>query len=37
MPALRLLYKRTLKRRDLAFDDLPFPTQPRSLPPAKTT
>jgi hypothetical protein len=23
--ALRFLYKRTLKRRDLAFDDLPFP------------
>lgn len=22
---LRFLYKRTLKRRDLAFDDLPFP------------
>lgn len=30
--ALRFLYKRTLKRRDLAFDDLPFPKQPRSLP-----
>jgi integrase/recombinase XerD len=23
--ALRFLYKKTLKRRDLAFDDLPFP------------
>jgi hypothetical protein len=32
--ALRFLYKRTLKRRDLAFDDLPFPKQPRSLPTA---
>jgi site-specific recombinase XerD len=30
--ALRFLYKRTLKRRDLAFDDLPFPKQPRTLP-----
>ena len=30
--ALRFLYKRTLKRRDLAFDDLPFPKQPRILP-----
>ena len=30
--ALRFLYKRTLKRRDLAFDDLSFPKQPRSLP-----
>src|ERR1700694_5878183 len=25
--ALRFLYKKTLKRRDLAFDDLPFPKQ----------
>jgi site-specific recombinase XerD len=30
--ALRFLYRKTLKRRDLAFDDLPFPKQPRSLP-----
>jgi site-specific recombinase XerD len=30
--ALRFLYKKTLKRRDLAFDDLPFPKQPRMLP-----
>jgi len=30
--ALRFLYKKTLKRRDLAFDDLPFPRQPRTLP-----
>jgi site-specific recombinase XerD len=30
--ALRFLYKKTLKRRDLAFDDLPFPQQPRTLP-----
>ena len=29
--ALRFLYKRTLKRRDLAFDDLPFPKQPRTF------
>jgi transposase len=27
--ALRFLYRKTLKRRDLAFDDLPFPKQPR--------
>jgi integrase/recombinase XerD len=31
--APRFLYKSTLKRRDLAFDDLPFPKQPRTLPP----
>src|SRR5260370_5750216 len=30
--ALRFLYRKTLKRRDLAFDDLPFPKQPRTLP-----
>jgi integrase/recombinase XerD len=30
--ALRFLYKKTLKRRDLAFGDLPFPKQPRTLP-----
>jgi integrase/recombinase XerD len=30
--ALRFLYKKTLKRRDLAFDDLPFPKQPHTLP-----
>lgn len=30
--ALRFLYKKTLKRRDLAFDDLPFLKQPRALP-----
>jgi site-specific recombinase XerD len=30
--ALRFLYRKTLKRRDLAFDDLPFPKQPRRLP-----
>jgi integrase/recombinase XerD len=30
--APRFLYKKTLKRRDLAFDDLPFPKQPRTLP-----
>jgi len=30
--ALQFLYKKTLKRRDLAFDDLPFPKQPHTLP-----
>ena len=30
--ALRFLYRKTLKRHDLALDDLPFPKQPRSLP-----
>jgi site-specific recombinase XerD len=30
--ALRFLYRKTLKRHDLAFDDLPFPKQPRTLP-----
>ena len=30
--ALRFLYKRTLKRRDLAFDDLVFPKVPHKLP-----
>ena len=30
--ALRFLYRKTLKRRDLAFDDLPFSKQPRTLP-----
>ena len=30
--ALRFLYKKTLKRRDLAFDDLPFPKHPHKLP-----
>src|SRR5260370_34573181 len=28
--ALRFLYKKTLKRRALDFDDLPFPKQPRT-------
>jgi integrase/recombinase XerD len=32
MSALRFLYKKTLKRRDLAFDDLVFPKVPRKLP-----
>jgi hypothetical protein len=32
--ALRFLYKRTLKRRDLAFDDLIFPKVPHKLPTA---
>jgi integrase/recombinase XerD len=32
MSALRFLYKKTLKRRDLAFDDLPFPKTPKRLP-----
>jgi integrase/recombinase XerD len=30
--ALRFLYKKTLKRRDLAFDDLIFPKTPKKLP-----
>ena len=30
--ALRFLYKRTLKRRDLAYDDLIFPKVPHKLP-----
>ncbi len=30
--ALRFLYKKTLKRRDLAYDDLIFPKTPRKLP-----
>ena len=30
--ALRFLYKRTLKRRDLAFEDLIFPKVPQKLP-----
>lgn len=32
MLALRFLYKKTLKRRDLTFDDLVFPKIPRKLP-----
>jgi integrase/recombinase XerD len=32
MAALRFLYKKTLKRRDLDIDDLPFPKQPKKLP-----
>ena len=32
MAALRFLYKKTLKRRDLAYDDLIFPKTPRKLP-----
>src|SRR5687768_17072508 len=32
MSALRFLYKKTLKRRDLAFDDLVFPKTRRKLP-----
>jgi DNA-binding transcriptional MocR family regulator len=30
--ALRFLYKRTLERKDLAFDDLIFPKAPHKLP-----
>ena len=30
--ALRFLYKKTLKRRDLDIDDLPFPKVPKKLP-----
>ena len=32
MSALRFLYKKVLKRRDIAFDDLIFPKIPRKLP-----
>jgi integrase/recombinase XerD len=32
MAALRFLYKKTLKRRDLAYDDLIFPKTPQKLP-----
>src|SRR5712691_1310939 len=32
MSALRFLYKKTLKRRDIAYDDLIFPKVPRKLP-----
>jgi integrase/recombinase XerD len=32
MAALRFLYKKTLKRRDLDIDDLPFPKVPKKLP-----
>ena len=32
MSALRFLYKKTLKRRDLAYDDLIFPKKPKKLP-----
>jgi site-specific recombinase XerD len=32
MSALRFLYKKTLKRRDIAHDDLIFPKTPRKLP-----
>ena len=32
MSALRFLYKKTLKRRDLAFDDLVYPKRPQRLP-----
>jgi integrase/recombinase XerD len=32
MSALRFLYKKVLKRRDLAYDDLIFPKTPRRLP-----
>lgn len=32
MSALRFLYKKTLKRRDLAFDDLVYPKKPKKLP-----
>jgi integrase len=32
MSALRFLYKKTLKRQDIAYDDLIFPKKPRKLP-----
>lgn len=30
--ALRFLYRKVLKRRDLSFDDLPYPKKPKKLP-----
>ena len=32
MSALRFFYRKALKRRDLIFDDLPFPKIPMKLP-----
>jgi hypothetical protein len=32
MSALRFLYKKTLKRRDIAYEDLIFPKTPQKLP-----
>jgi integrase/recombinase XerD len=32
MSALRFFFKKTLKRRDVGLDDLPFPKRPRRLP-----
>lgn len=32
MSALRFFYRKTLKRRDLTFDDLPFPKRSKKLP-----
>ena len=32
MTALRFFYKKTLKRRDLHYDDIPYPKAPRKLP-----
>ena len=32
MSALRFFFKKTLRRRDVRFDDLPFPKTPRRLP-----
>src|SRR5262249_3822002 len=32
MSALRFFFKKMLKRRDMQFDDLPFPKTPRKLP-----
>ena len=32
MSALRFFFKKMLKRRDMHFDDLPFPKTPRKLP-----
>jgi hypothetical protein len=31
MSALRFLYKKTLRRRDIAYDDLIFPKAPQKL------
>src|SRR5215472_14961890 len=32
LSALRFLYKKVLKRRDLSFDDLVYPKRPKKLP-----
>jgi len=37
MSALRFFFKKMLKRRDMHFDDLPFPKTPRKLPTVLST